>query len=79
VHGCFWHRHPRRGCPLARLPKTRLDFWLPKLTANRERDIRNDVLLRRAGWRVLVIWECELTSPARVEARLRRFFEAGIR
>ena len=39
VHGCFWHRHP--DCSLARLPKSRLHFWLPKLTHNRQRDIRN--------------------------------------
>jgi DNA mismatch endonuclease (patch repair protein) len=41
IHGCFWHRHPAPGCALARLPKSKLDFWLPKLTENRRRDLRN--------------------------------------
>lgn len=58
VHGCFWHRH--EGCSLARLPKTRLDFWVPKLEANRLRDIKCQEALRLEGWQVLVVWECEL-------------------
>src|SRR2546423_15619891 len=45
VHGCYWHRHPR--CPLARLPKSNLRFWVPKLTENRKRDLRNIAKLRR--------------------------------
>jgi DNA mismatch endonuclease (patch repair protein) len=57
VHGCFWHRHP--GCALARLPKSKLDFWEPKLDENSRRDIRNLRKLRKAGWKVQVIWECE--------------------
>src|SRR5260221_4542098 len=57
VHGCFWHRH--LGCSLARLPKSRLSFWLPKLTGNRQRDIRNIARLRRSGCKVKVIWESE--------------------
>lgn len=56
VNGCFWHRH--RGCRLARLPKSRLEFWLPKLEANRLRDRRNLAALRASSWRVLVLWEC---------------------
>jgi len=71
VHGCFWHRHP--GC--GRTPKSRLDFWLPKLTANRARDLRNQRLLRLAGWKTLVVWECQLRRPGAVERRLRRFLE----
>src|SRR5260370_42202043 len=46
VHGCFWHRHAARSCRLARLPKSRLNFWEPKLTANAARDRRNLRLLR---------------------------------
>lgn len=60
VHGCFWHRHPEPGCKLARLPKSRLDFWVPKLEANRARDQAKEAALRDAGWIVRVIWECEL-------------------
>src|SRR6267378_7844160 len=67
VHGCFWHRHP--GCSLARLPKSKLGFWLPKLTNNRQRDVRNIARLRRAGWKVKVIWECETKSADRIEKK----------
>jgi len=66
VHGCFWHRHPDPACKLARLPKTRLDFWLPKLEANRQRDIRNESALREKGWTVKTIWECELTNESKL-------------
>lgn len=74
VHGCFWHRHP--GCALARLPKSRNDFWEPKLTANRVRDLRNERALRALGWRVQVIWECQIANTERLEGRLRRFLDA---
>lgn len=74
VHGCFWHRHPR--CKLARLPKSRLDFWVPKLEANRARDVRNIRKLRRAGWRPLVVWECQLSDPEVLKLRIKRFVAA---
>lgn len=73
VHGCFWHRHDAPSCTLARLPKSRLDFWLPKLTRNSERDRAKETALRDAGWNVLVIWECELALPDKVETRLLEF------
>jgi len=73
VHGCFWHRHP--NCSLARLPKSRLQFWLPKLTGNRRRDMRNITRLRRGGWSVKVIWECQLKKIESLEKSLRRFLE----
>ncbi|MBN9092744.1 very short patch repair endonuclease [Pandoraea pnomenusa] len=74
IHGCFWHRHAR--CALARLPKSRGDFWLPKLTANAERDARNVRALRRLGWSVLTIWECQLGDTANLANRIRRFLDA---
>lgn len=73
VHGCFWHRHT--GCKLARLPKSRLDFWLPKLEANRQRDTVVLRSLRRSGWRVLVVWECQTKQPEALTRRLRRFLD----
>lgn len=73
VHGCFWHRHP--GCSLARLPKSRLGFWLPKLTRNRQRDIKNIARLRKAGWGVRVIWECETRNAEKIERKLKTFLE----
>ncbi|MCC5881910.1 MAG: DNA mismatch endonuclease Vsr [Halomonas sp.] len=73
VHGCFWHRH--EGCAMARLPKSRLDFWLPKLEANRERDRRNEESLREMGWDVLVIWECEIRDKNTLLKRIRAFLD----
>jgi len=76
VHGCFWHRHSNSACALARLPKSRLDFWLPKLEGNRDRDEKNNKTLRRQGWKVLTIWECEIKNARRLENRIRRFLDA---
>ncbi|MGQ0444747.1 MAG: very short patch repair endonuclease [Beijerinckiaceae bacterium] len=73
VHGCFWHRHPDPKCPLARLPKSRLTFWQPKLDSNRARDIRVEEELKTRGWRVLVIWECQLRERSRLETIIREF------
>jgi DNA mismatch endonuclease (patch repair protein) len=75
VHGCFWHRHPDPDCRLARLPKSRRDFWAPKLESNRQRDLRVQDALTRAGWRCLVVWECQLHDPALGE-RIRTFLTA---
>jgi DNA mismatch endonuclease, patch repair protein len=70
IHGCFWHQH--KGCRNAVLPKTRADFWLAKLTGNTDRDRRSSIALRRLGWRVLVVWECELEVEAKLERTLFR-------
>ena len=61
VHGCFWHRHP--GCRYAVMPKSRVDFWTTKLEGNVERDHRAAEQLGELGWKVLVVWECELRTP----------------
>lgn len=71
VHGCFWHRH--EGCPLARLPKSRHEFWIPKLEANRERDRRNQKELEALGWSVLALWECELKNGETVASKVEAF------
>ena len=65
IHGCFWHRHS--GCPRATTPKTREEFWLEKFKRNQRRDHENQIKLKELGWRVLVVWECEVqTSKSRV-------------
>jgi DNA mismatch endonuclease (patch repair protein) len=74
IHGCFWHRHG--ACALARLPKSRLEFWVPKLEGNKRRDQRNKRALAKQGWKVLTIWECQLKSTGRLETRIRRFLDA---
>jgi DNA mismatch endonuclease (patch repair protein) len=76
VHGCFWHRHD--GCPLARMPKSKVGFWMDKLEGNRERDIRKTEELESAGWRVLVVWECELKDLNALSSRLRRFLDMEV-
>ncbi len=73
VHGCFWHRHPDQACRLARLPKSRLDFWGPKLETNRKRDEVNLAHLAELGWSALVIWECQLRDAEALEARIGEF------
>ncbi len=77
VHGCFWHRHPDPACPLARTPKSRLDFWIPKLEGNRARDIRRQQELQALGWSVLVIWECQLRDEEALRESIRAFLETS--
>jgi DNA mismatch endonuclease (patch repair protein) len=76
VRGCMWHMHGATRCKLARIPKSRPEFWLPKLDANRRRDTRNVRALRRDGWRVLTIWECQLRDLARLGRRVEGFLNA---
>lgn len=71
VHGCFWHAHRCRAGRKA--PKTNAAFWQAKRDGNRARDRRVVRALRRAGWRVLVLWECQLRDAARLERALRGF------
>lgn len=56
IRGCFWHGH---SCPGGHVPKSRVDYWGPKLLKNKARDRRNDNLLRKGGWSLLVVWECD--------------------
>lgn len=71
VNGCFWHGHTcKRG---ARRPATNAAYWKNKIGRNRERDAQNRKLLRAKGWRVLVIWECDLADPARLNKKLKQF------
>jgi DNA mismatch endonuclease (patch repair protein) len=72
VHGCFWHRH--RGCKDATMPKSRTEWWRAKLEGNAERDKRNQTALRRSGWRVITVWECETEKPEKLKRRLERLF-----
>lgn len=71
VHGCFWHGHTcKRG---ARAPKDNASYWRAKIARNRARDAAALEALARAGWRTLVIWECETQDGERLRRRLRRF------
>ncbi|MEN5033689.1 very short patch repair endonuclease [Pseudomonas sp. TWI929] len=62
VHGCFWHRHA--GCRYAVLPKTRSEFWAAKFSRNVERDLENVQALEALGWKVMIVWECEIKQGA---------------
>ncbi len=74
VHGCFWHRHGG-DCPLTRMPKSRLDFWEPKLEKNRVRDQEKQRRLREMGWDYLIVWECQLRDLDKVAERVRGFLQ----
>lgn len=76
VHGCFWHRHPDPHCKLARLPKSRHDFWVPKLEGNRSRDERVVKALTAQGWGVLEIWECQCIEGEQLENMIQGFLDA---
>jgi len=68
VNGCFWHKH---DCKRFVWPASNIDYWETKILGNVERDKKNTEMLRQAGWKVLVVWECELKKPV-AEERLNR-------
>jgi len=70
VNGCFWHAH---GCRIGQPPKSRREFWGPKLVRNRSKDARNRRALRRQGWGVLTVWQCQTRSAERLEIQLRSY------
>lgn len=70
AHGCFWHHH--HGCAKSKLPDTNAPFWRKKILANVFRDRRNALALKELGWRVLVVWECEIRPPG-LRRKLDRF------
>ena len=73
VHGCFWHQHPDPKCLDGRPPKSRLDYWLPKLKRNQNRDDAAVKQLIESGWAVLIIWECELQREAKLIEKIQKF------
>ncbi len=72
VHGCFWHAH---GCAIGRPPKSRPEYWGPKLAANQARDATVAVALAELGWEVLTIWQCETRKPETLKATALAFLE----
>lgn len=70
IHGCFWHGH---DCGKGRLPKSRLEYWKPKIEANKTRDERNVNELKKAGWESLVLWQCEVARLDDVLNRIVQF------
>lgn len=74
VHGCFWHGHS--GCSLNRIPRSRLEYWIPKLEANKARDYMVRGRLKASGWRSLVVWECQIANSKKLARRLKVFLDA---
>lgn len=77
IHGCFWHRHGDPNCKLARLPKSRLDFWVPKLERNRQRDAENQAKFESNGWKILIVWECEVGYKEHLKNKILAFLKEG--
>ncbi len=73
VHGCFWHQHQNQACKDSRKPTSNTGYWGVKLDRNRERDAANVAKLKRMGWKVLVVWECDLRNEPKVKKRVREF------
>ena len=65
VHGCFWHNH--KGCKRAHLPKSNIEYWENKIRTNEERDFKNKEVLKKLGWNIIVVWECELNTKEKIE------------
>lgn len=73
INGCFWHSHD--GCPSFVMPKSHLDYWEPKLERNKQRDAENIAILKANGWRVIVVWECDLTTKLRDRRLSNLYYE----
>jgi len=73
VHGCFWHAH---GCRIGQPPKSRLDYWIPKLKRNKERDAEKVEELNTLGWSVLTIWQCETRDMEALAERVHKFLDS---
>jgi DNA mismatch endonuclease (patch repair protein) len=76
VHGCFWHNH--EGCPGGRLPSSNTCYWNEKISRTKARDEKHAKALAQLGWRVLVLWECELDDEAGLWPRIESFLQAQV-
>lgn len=74
IHGCFWHGH---GCAKGKLPKSRLEYWEPKIRGNKQRDASSARAIRRLNWDVLTVWQCQVRRPDKILPRLIRFLESN--
>lgn len=72
VHGCFWHRH--KGCKYAYMPKSRVKFWQKKFSENIDRDRRHQKQLRQLGWKVCIVWECDIDNDQELKRNLSSLF-----
>lgn len=75
VNGCFWHQHANASCRITRVPKSNLEFWVPKLERTQKRDQENLRKLREAGWEALVLWECQLKDSNQLRKKITAFLD----
>jgi len=75
VHGCFWHQHSDPDCKDSHIPKSNQNYWAPKLNINIARDKTHYETLNNLGWRVLVIWECEILNNEDMAKKIKKFLE----
>jgi DNA mismatch endonuclease (patch repair protein) len=73
VHGCFWHQHPDPECKIARVPKSRPDYWQQKLSRNMTRDLTTMAALSAMDWKALVVWECQTTDLEKLRHTVQDF------
>jgi DNA mismatch endonuclease Vsr len=73
VHGCFWHQH--EGCRHARVPSTRQNYWGPKLSRNVQRDSQTSQRLADLGWRLMIVWECDILNIEKISTAMRQFLD----
>jgi DNA mismatch endonuclease, patch repair protein len=76
VHGCFWHGHAR--CARASQPASNVNFWAEKISGNKARDRAATSALKRKGWDVCIVWQCELRRPATVQSKLSAFLSRDL-
>ena len=72
INGCFWHGH---NCKKGKLPSSNIDFWRKKISNNKSRDDKNSDLLIKLGWKVIIIWQCEISNVNNREIRLEFLLE----
>ena len=75
VHGCFWHQHSDTNCNYVHKPKSRLNYWLPKLEKNKQRDIKNQNEIEKYGWKYFVVWECQISDTEEFKSKLYKFLD----
>jgi DNA mismatch endonuclease (patch repair protein) len=75
VHGCFWHRH--KGCKGCTSPKSNMAFWIKKFERNTANDKKHVSELRKLGWKVVTVWECQLKNPDRISRKIESLLQSG--
>ena len=75
VHGCFWHSHSDPKCPIRRIPKSNTGYWTEKLARNIERDKKSQEMLKSLGWKVLILWECQIKDKEKLISKIKKFLD----